>query len=52
MKPFIDLAADMGWEYYLVDANWNFIPEPDFLALTQEIKAMVGSGVSRNVEVE
>ena len=21
--PFIDLAADMGWEYSLVDANWN-----------------------------
>lgn len=20
---FIDLAAEMGWEYYLVDANWN-----------------------------
>jgi NitT/TauT family transport system ATP-binding protein len=26
--------------------------EPDFLALTQEIKTIVGSGVSRNVEVE
>ena len=21
--PFIDFAADMGWEYSLVDANWN-----------------------------
>ncbi len=21
--PFIDLAAEMGWEYSLVDANWN-----------------------------
>ncbi len=23
LVPFIDLAADMGWEYSLVDANWN-----------------------------
>lgn len=23
MLPFIDLAAEMGWEYHLVDANWN-----------------------------
>jgi hypothetical protein len=22
---FIDLAADMGWEYYLVDANWTLM---------------------------
>jgi hypothetical protein len=38
MKPFIDLAADMGWEYFLVDANWNFIPEPEFLALLDYAK--------------
>jgi hypothetical protein len=23
IKPFIDLAAKWGWEYSLVDANWN-----------------------------
>lgn len=23
LKEFIDLAADMGWEYSLVDANWS-----------------------------
>lgn len=23
--PFIDLAAEMGWEYSLVDANWNLM---------------------------
>jgi hypothetical protein len=23
MVPFIDFAADMGYEYFLVDANWN-----------------------------
>ena len=27
LKDFIDLAAEMGWEYSLVDANWNFMPE-------------------------
>jgi len=25
MLPFIDFAARMGWEYFLVDANWNFM---------------------------
>ncbi len=38
MKPFIDLAAELGWEYFLVDANWNFIPEPEFLALLDYAK--------------
>jgi len=23
LKTFVDLAAEMGWEYSLVDANWN-----------------------------
>lgn len=23
MLPFIDLAAQLGWEYFLVDANWE-----------------------------
>ena len=23
MLPFIDLSAEMGWKYFLVDANWN-----------------------------
>ncbi|MEA3462048.1 MAG: glycoside hydrolase family 97 catalytic domain-containing protein, partial [Bacteroidota bacterium] len=23
MVPFIDFAAEIGWEYFLVDANWN-----------------------------
>jgi alpha-glucosidase len=27
LKDFIDLAAEMGWEYSLVDANWNLMPE-------------------------
>ena len=25
LKPFIDLAAEMGWEYSLIDANWNIM---------------------------
>ncbi len=27
--PFIDLAADMGWEHSLVDANWNIMKNGD-----------------------
>ena len=23
LKSFVDLAAEMGWEYSLIDANWN-----------------------------
>jgi hypothetical protein len=23
LVPFVDMAADLGWEYSLVDANWN-----------------------------
>jgi alpha-glucosidase len=23
MVPFVDFAASLGWEYFLVDANWN-----------------------------
>jgi hypothetical protein len=38
MKLFIDLAAELGWEYFLVDANWNFIPEPEFQALLDYAK--------------
>ena len=25
MLPFIDFASEMGWEYFLVDANWNIM---------------------------
>lgn len=25
LKEFVDLAAEMGWEYSLVDANWNIM---------------------------
>ena len=33
LMNFVDLAADMGWEYSLVDANWNRIPEKEFSGL-------------------
>ena len=27
LKAFIDLAAQMGWEYSLIDANWHLAPD-------------------------
>jgi hypothetical protein len=27
LKQFVDLAADMGWEYSLVDAGWDRMPD-------------------------
>jgi hypothetical protein len=32
---FIDLAAEMGWEYYLVDANWTLMDRGDVRQLIQ-----------------
>ena len=29
LVPFIDMAAEMGWEYSLVDANWNVMKNGD-----------------------
>jgi hypothetical protein len=29
MTPFVDLAAEMGWEYFLVDANWTLMDHGD-----------------------
>ncbi len=33
LRDFIDLAAEMGWEYSLIDANWNLHDESDIRAL-------------------
>lgn len=33
LRPFIALAAEMGWEYSLIDANWNRFPEDSLHAL-------------------
>lgn len=29
LVPFVDLSADYGWEYSLVDGGWEHIPEAD-----------------------
>jgi len=34
-KTFIDLAVEMGWEYYLLDANWNHEPTEDLLEFVE-----------------
>lgn len=39
LKAFIDLAAEMGWEYFLVDANWNYVDEPAILDLVKHAKS-------------
>lgn len=33
LKSFVDLAAEMGWEYSLVDANWNLMKGGDIKQL-------------------
>jgi len=35
MAPFVDLAAEMGWEYFLVDANWTLMDHGDVRQLAQ-----------------
>ncbi|MBN2007715.1 glycoside hydrolase family 97 catalytic domain-containing protein [candidate division KSB1 bacterium] len=38
LRDFVDLAAEMGWEYSLVDANWNIIEEDELIALAEYAK--------------
>ncbi|HET8655083.1 MAG TPA: glycoside hydrolase family 97 catalytic domain-containing protein [Longimicrobiaceae bacterium] len=33
LRSFYDLAAEMGWEYSLIDANWNLMPDDTIQAL-------------------
>ncbi len=42
MREFIDLAAEMGWEYFLVDANWTLMDHGDVRQLADYAK---GKGV-------
>lgn len=42
MLEFIDLAAEMGWEYFLVDANWDIMRGGNFHQLIDYAK---GKGV-------
>jgi alpha-glucosidase len=37
-KKFIDMASEMGWEYYLVDANWNEMKDGSILQLIEYAK--------------
>ncbi len=44
LKTFVDLAAEMGWEYSLVDANWNLMKGGD-------IKQLVDYANSKNIGI-
>jgi hypothetical protein len=35
LRRFADLAAAMGWEYSLIDANWNLMPKDTVEALVR-----------------
>jgi hypothetical protein len=35
LVEFVDLAADMGWEYTLIDANWNIMKRGNLEKLVQ-----------------
>jgi alpha-glucosidase len=59
LKLFVDLAADMGWEYSLVDANWDLMKGGTIRDLVKYAKSKgVGilmwynSGGSHNVVTE
>ena len=34
-RDYVDLAADLGWEHCLVDANWDVNPDDDVAALAR-----------------
>ncbi len=38
LVPFVDMAAEMGWEYSLVDANWNRMKNGDVEKLAEYAK--------------
>jgi alpha-glucosidase len=38
LRDFVDLAAEMGWEYSLVDANWNLMEKNAIPRLVQYAK--------------
>ncbi len=59
LVPFIDLAAEMGWEYSLIDANWNIMKNGtihDLMARAAEkgvgLTLWYNSGGSHNVVTE
>lgn len=59
LKEFVDFAARMGWEYSLVDANWNIMKGGDLKKLadyakTKNVNLLVwyNSGGANNVVTE
>ena len=38
LTPYVDFAAEMGWEYSLVDANWNRMQNGDLAKLAAYAK--------------
>lgn len=44
LKPFVDLAAEMGWEYTLIDANWDIMKNGTIHALIDHARSK-GVGV-------
>jgi len=59
MKEFIDFTREMGWEYFLVDANWNEMVGGNLQELIQyanlqgvDILAWYNSGGPHNVVTE
>ena len=44
LRDYVDLAAEFGWEYSLVDANWNVHSD-------DEIRALVGYAADRGVRL-
>ncbi|MBN2037862.1 MAG: glycoside hydrolase family 97 catalytic domain-containing protein [Chitinispirillaceae bacterium] len=44
ITPFIDLAQQMGWEYSLVDVDWNLMTGGDY-------RSLQSYGASRNVAI-
>ncbi len=59
LTPYVDFAAEMGWEYSLVDANWNRMKNGDLeklAAYAQEkgvrLLAWYNSGGPHNVVTE
>jgi alpha-glucosidase len=59
LKEFVDFTAEMGWEYFLVDANWNEMKGGTLKQLTEyansigvDILAWYNSGGPHNVVTE
>ena len=59
LTPYVDFAAEMGWQYSLVDANWNRMKNGDLEKLASyandknvRLLAWYNSGGPRNVVTE